>query len=55
MKGWEQKIKDDKLKDNTYTVFSNGFRFLCVKVKGSFYVKNKDNTHLTNVSNIVKL
>ena len=55
MKNWELRIKADKLKSNTYTVVSNGFRFLCVKVKGEFYVKNKDNTHLANVSNIIKL
>lgn len=55
MKSWEKKILASKRKGNTYTVVSNGFRFLCTKVNGNFFVKNKDKTKLTDVSNIIKL
>lgn len=55
MKPWELKILNDRLKGNSYTVSSNGVRFLCEKIRGVFYVKNKDRTPIYNATDIVKL
>ena len=55
MKAWEKKIRADKLKGDTYVILSNGFSFLCQKVKGKYFVKNDDRTLITKIDKVIKL
>ncbi len=55
MKEWEKKIKANKKKGNTYTVVSNGQRWLCKLINGNYLAADGLNTKLTNVSNIIKI
>jgi len=55
MKEWENKILNNKKKNNSYIICSNGLAFLCVKVKGQFFVKNKDKTKINKIDKLVKL
>ena len=55
LKDWEIKIKADIKKGNTYTVVSNGQRWLCRLIKGDYFACDGLVTKLTNVSNIIKI
>ena len=55
MKDWEIKMATDKSKDNTYVVSSAGQSFLCLKIDGDYFVKNHDQTKLTQIDSVYKL
>jgi len=55
VKGWELRLIADKLKDNSYIVWSAGQSFLCKKVGSDYLVQNKDQTKLTIIDSVTKL
>ena len=55
VKEWEKRIKASIEKGNTYTVVSNGQRWLCKFINGDYIVCNGLGTKLTDIGKVVKI